>query len=252
MWEIYDELIEGIDEGLVVEDFLMGSCWTMVKTEAACGIALAIKDRARDREYTKPIEGARLKDIAACAKSWNFSEASLGMAAINCYYNDPARVRRLGLIPESGESSKDKDAFVEFAGEVTGKNVCVIGHFPNIERQLAGICNLSVLERSQNKGDYPDSACEYLLPEQDVVFITGMTFMNKTLPRLLQIAPPSTKIALVGPSVPASASLFSHNVDNLSCFTVQQPALLYRLLKEGTRFVFDAGMMISYDKPQEA
>ena len=33
--------------------------------------------------------------------------------------------------------------------------------------------------------DFLDSACEYILPEQDFVFITGMTLTNKTLPRLL-------------------------------------------------------------------
>ena len=55
----------------------------------------------------------------------------------------------------------------------------------SIEELIAPLCRLSILERDPVLGDYPDSACEYILPEQDYVFITGMTLVNKTLPHLL-------------------------------------------------------------------
>ncbi len=248
IWAIYDELIDGIDPELEVRDFLIGSCWTKVSTEDSCGIALAVKDRARSFDREGAIIGAKLIDIARGAKSWNMAEASLGMAAINCYYNDPARLDALGLLPAEG--SREKDAFIEFAGDVVGKNVCVVGHFPNIERQLADKCNLSVLERNQLRGDYPDSACEFILPEQDIVFITGMTFTNKTVVRLLDIIPASSRVSLVGPSVPASATLFKHNVDNLSCFSVRDEAALDEALRRGTRDIFHAGSMLSINRSE--
>ena len=60
-----------------------------------------------------------------------------------------------------------------------------MGHFPLVEKQLGRKCSLSILEREPEGADFLDSACEYILPEQDFVFITGMTLTNKTLPRLL-------------------------------------------------------------------
>ena len=36
--------------------------------------------------------------------------------------------------------------------------------------------------------DMPDPACEYVLPQADFAFITGVTLENKTAPRLLELA----------------------------------------------------------------
>jgi uncharacterized protein (DUF4213/DUF364 family) len=72
-----------------------------------------------------------------------------------------------------------------FLANKKGKKVAVVGHFSLVEKQLGCKCSLSILEREPEGTDFLDSACEYILPEQDFVFITGMTLTNKTLPRLL-------------------------------------------------------------------
>ena len=38
---------------------------------------------------------------------------------------------------------------------------------------------LNILERNLFEGDYPDSACEYLLPDMDYVFISGSASSTK-------------------------------------------------------------------------
>ena len=137
-----------------------------------------------------------LRDAAALSKSWNFLEATLGVAALNAYYNSWDRVRALPGFEEAGEprddieSRTEKNAFYAFRDEIAGKRVAIIGHFPHIEELIAPLCRLSILERDPMPGDYPDSACEYILPEQDYVFITGMTLVNKTpLPARSPAAP---------------------------------------------------------------
>ena len=93
--------------------------------------------------------------------------AEKGMAAINCWYNAPEKLAAFC----GGEGG---DSFQTRAEQARGKRVTVVGRFPNLEEQLGPVCQLSVLERNPEQGDYPDSACEFILPEQEMVFITGM------------------------------------------------------------------------------
>jgi len=245
MWSIYDRLIETIPENLTVDDYISGSNWTMVAAGCGCGIALTVKSQARRDEDATVIRGERLRNVAMLAKSWDFTKASFGMAAINAYYNTPKNAEAMGCdISALMDDREKKNAFTAFADECAGKNVTVIGHFPNIEKQLAPTCKLSILERNPSHNDYPDSACEYILPHQDFVFITGMTFTNKTLPRLLQLCK-NAKVALVGPSVPLSTVLFEYGVDYLCGYCVTDSLHAADCVKTGTRSeIFSAGVMI--------
>lgn len=251
MWELYDKLIEGIPSDLVVEYYQIGVSWTLVRTQEYTGVALTVKSRAHVPLYRGPISGAPLCQIAACVKSWDFMEASLGMAAINCWYNTPAKVAALdglsglNLTDKSLESNVKKDAFRILAEEAAGKRVAVIGRFPHLESQLAPVCQLSILERNPEKGDYPDSACEYILPEQDMVFITGMTLINKTLPRLLTLVPPKARVILVGPSVPLTPILYPFGVTDLDGFCVTDPGKADQVIRRGNSAdIFLSGKMV--------
>jgi uncharacterized protein (DUF4213/DUF364 family) len=183
-------------------------------------------------------------------KSWNYIEASLGMAAINCYYNN---LNKLGLLTgtDAGpvEKNSNHDAFQTLASVASGKNVAVIGRFPNLEVRLASNCRLSVLERNPEPGDYPDSACEYILPEQDMVFITGMTLTNKTLPRLLQLIRHDARVVLVGPSVPISPVLFEYGVTDLDGFCVTDAQQAAFQVKRGDKAgIFTCGRKVVIGK----
>lgn len=252
MWELYDELVEGIDSSIKITDYMVGLNWTYVKTEGNMGVATTVKIHGREEKYHGPIKGAKLKDIAALSKSWNFKEASLGAAAINAYYNSSEKISLLGgfngvdLKEEALKERKKKDAFVAFSNEVEGKNVAVVGHFPNIEQQFKPICNLTILERTPDKTDYPDMACEYILEKQDYIFITGMTFINKTLPRLLEIGKGKAKISIVGPSIATSPIVFDYGVNNISGFCVTEKEEIEEYIRRGTKHnLFSSGRMVS-------
>lgn len=249
MWQLYDALIGGIPDDLTIEDVIVGSAWTMVKAGGSTGVALTVRGRVREPVYDGPVSGGRLKTVAACVKSWNFTEASLGMAAINSYYNEPTRIRALGGFDGLGsvlEDNTKKDAFTQIAQDAEGKKVAVIGRFPHLENQLEPICHLSVLERNPDIGDYPDSASEYILPEQDMVFITGMTLTNKTLPRLLQIVKSEARIIMVGPSVAVTPLLYRFGITDLCGFCVTDPEKTELIVKRGEHMsIFKGGAMVS-------
>jgi uncharacterized protein (DUF4213/DUF364 family) len=185
-----------------------------------------------------------LRELAAAAKSWNFAEASLGMAAINAYWNS-AEHRAVARALERGET----EAFSAWRDRVRGKKAAVIGHFPRLEEKLGAVCELSILEKRPLPGDYPDSACEFLLPLQDFVFATGVTLTNKTLPRLLELSR-HTGIILTGPSVPLAPLLFGRGVRDLQGFVITDPALCRKIIngENSAAAVFDAGRQISMDR----
>ncbi|MEG1448404.1 MAG: DUF364 domain-containing protein, partial [Oscillospiraceae bacterium] len=201
MWELYDRIIGGIDDDIIVTNAVIGKVWTAIKAidkggNIYGGMCMTVLGHNPNYKIADIAIGKSLREIAQYSKSWNFSEASMGVAAINAFYNTREKALSQNAIVDGLNKN---DAFENAKSYINGKNVAVIGHFPFLER-IKDICNLMVLERKPSGDDYPDSACEYILPQCDYVFITGVTLINKTLPRLLDICK-NAKVHLVGPSV---------------------------------------------------
>lgn len=236
MWEIYDGLISRIPENIMVDEIVAGTSWTMVRAGTNVGVAMTVNETTAPSLANHSLIGAPLKAVAGLVKSWNFIEAGIGMAAINAYYNSVENKRKWHALKG--------DAFDLYSVNLTGKKVAVIGHFPNLEKRIAANNQLTILERRPMQGDYPDTACEYLLPQQDYVFITGSAFINKTMPRLLQISK-NAKVILVGPSVPITPELYFYGVFELCGFVVTNPSLCRKvILHEDTSPLFASGERI--------
>jgi hypothetical protein len=132
------------------------------------------------------------------------------------------------------------DVFTYLLEELRGKRVAVIGHFYDMER-VAAVCDLSILERKPQKGDWPDPACEYILPEQEVVIITATTLINKTLPRLLQLSR-KARVVIAGPSTPLTPILLDHGIDLLGGLIVENTDNVWKTVGEGGRHeLFESG-----------
>ncbi|MEG0292598.1 MAG: DUF364 domain-containing protein [Anaerovoracaceae bacterium] len=246
MWSIYDALIEKIPDSIKVTDCCCGKQWCYVKWDGGMGTAMCLSETSRPAIMPNGYIGASLKEVALCSKSWNLMEASLGVAAINAWYNVPKIKDNTSL--KTAKNDGARDAFLTYQEAIAGKNVAVIGHFPHLEKRFNPICNLSILERCTQQGDYPDSACEYILPNQDYVFITGSALTNKTLPRLLQLSKNSQTI-LVGPSVPLATELFDFGVDSLEGFLVKDYEKSTHAIKEVFGpLLFSYGEMVSLEK----
>ncbi|HNZ62752.1 MAG TPA: DUF364 domain-containing protein [Bacillota bacterium] len=258
-WKLYDALIEGVDPSWRVDHYSLGVTWCEVWSGEHTGIAMCIRERGPGNMFPAPEEGMSLRAMASMIKSWNYLEASLGAAALNCYYNTVDRARDLGgfrgLEITTGAVDQEKrqvlNAFFAFQDEITGKKVAVIGHFPHIEKRFGERADMIVIERNPMKGDYPDPASDYILRDQDYAFITGTTLINKTLPKLLEVAGDHCKVSLVGPSTCMAPLLFDLGVHNLSGYCVTDQKLVDRSIRRGEVFsIFDAGYMVSIDRPE--
>jgi uncharacterized protein (DUF4213/DUF364 family) len=241
VWELYDELIEAIPAEQCVDEALTGKYWTFVRASGGgAGLAMTLDKPARPRTLAENMTGMGLRELAAFSKSWNFEEASLGIAAINAWWNAPERKPAASSL-----NIGDDDSFSFWRERVVGKKVAVIGHFPYLENKIGDVCELSILEKRPVEGDFPDSACEYLLPEQDYVFATGVTLINKTLPRLLELSR-HCGIILAGPSVPLAPPLFRRGVIDLQGFVILDAArCAAAVLGEGHSGIFDTGGRVS-------
>lgn len=236
-WDIYDKLIASIPDDLRIEACLTGLSWFLVRSKGV-GIAMTPPEGSRDYCFTGKINGASVKEVAQWVKSWNYFEAAMGLAAINSVINTPQRLEE--TLAVKWEEQPSKDVFVQMREQLRGKKVAVIGHFRDLEL-LAPLCELSILERRPQQGDYPDPACEYILPQQDFVFITATTLINKTLPRLLELSR-NAFVVLAGPSTPLSPVLFEYGIDMLAGTAVVEQQTVWRLMQEGDRQeFFDTG-----------
>jgi hypothetical protein len=228
---IYRGLVDPIEPGNLVSSCVAGLVWSLVETGGGAGLALTVQDGVFESQLPGRIHGAETRWLAEHIMSWNLFDASLALGAVNAWFNRRDRVERLlgrPLVSERGAA-----LFERLAQRFAGGSVAVVGHFPHLE-PLSEHCSLTVLERNRSGGDLPDQACEYLLPRQDCVCITGSTVSNKTLPRLLELSR-GAFVALVGPSVPLTTMWFDHGVDLLAGTVVLDPAVALGAVQQGGR-----------------
>ena len=207
-FELYDALIDGISSDAVVTGTLAGQCWTAVETSRHFGMAMTTPVDYAPRIFTGSYTGMPLKELARAAKSWNLTEAGYGMAAINAYYNTPERLAAL-------DAYEPFDNYCTDGVDLKDKHIGVVGHLNMPESVYAQAASVRILERSPRPGDYPDSACDWLIPQCDVVIMTASTLVNKTLPHLLDLCKHAYTI-LAGPSCPMCPELLNFGIDRIA------------------------------------
>ena len=248
-WKLYNDLIENVPDDVLVTDYCLGTHWSYLQAECGMGVSFSTRGGAK-RTEKQDLRGMSLREAAKLAKSWCFEDASLGVAALNAWYARPELVDKLGAtydekvdLPDG--SIRKIDAFELYRPEITARGnakVTVVGHFPHVER-IAEYADLTVLERNPGAGDTPDPACEYVIPSQDYLFMTGVTLINKTAPRLLQLAEGVTTI-MVGPSVVMSPLLFEYGVDMLAGSVVADPEKTAFAVKTGVGQFFGEALQM--------
>jgi len=207
-FKLYDALIQEVDSREQVTSVLKGTQWTSVETSSHFGIAMTTPCDTVPALLAGDYIGLPLHRLAEAAKSWNLTEAGYGMAAINAYYNTPRRLAQLN-------AHEPFDHYCTHGLDLQNNRIGVVGHLnmPDYIREQAA--DIYILERNPRPGDYPDSACDWLLPRCDIVLITASTLVNKTLPHLLELCKNAYTI-LTGPSCPMCPALLDFGIDRLA------------------------------------
>jgi uncharacterized protein (DUF4213/DUF364 family) len=242
-WKFYNHLIAQIPPEVLVRDCCVGTHWAYLEADCGLGVSFTLGGGGKP-VHNGLVSGLPLANVAQLAKSWNWREATIGIAALNAWYSQAEKVGALGGLIDTqtaanaqGKHASDSpvDPFNRLQPQWQGKKVCVVGHFPGVE-EMAQQCQLTVLERNcRDSLDTPDPACEYILPAQDYVFCTGTTLINKTAPRLFELARDAT-LVLVGPSAVPSPFLFKWGVDAICGRVAVDIATAKDAVKQGAGF----------------
>ena len=234
MKDLYDALIEGIPEDEPLDDILSTHYGAIAYSRGNIGLS-EFRDGWDTRQMLDSGDktGKTLRELAAGVKSWNFTEAAMGVAAMNAYYNSPEMARKNGLLISDHRYVEDRNAdpFIAHQKAARGKKAVVLGHFPYMEQLLKPVCDLYIIDRFPYRGDYPETAIDYLVPDSDFVFIGVMYFLEKSLPRILELAG-DAYVGLVGPVTVMSPILFDYGVDELDGFIPKNVPMLERIQKE--------------------
>ena len=83
--------------------------------------------------------------------------------------------------------------------------------------KLRGISSeLTIIEKNPREGDLAQENADVVLPEADVVGVTGGALTNHTMDHLLSICNPNTSVVVLGDTTPLSPVLFEYSVDAIS------------------------------------
>ena len=223
--KLLDDLISSLGEDSPVQEIHACVFWTAVVSRN-CGLASTFHEEHSYHRMVRDVGNLRRKsalELPEYAKSDNLLEASIGMAAIN------------SLIDIDEAECVEENAFDVLARKGKGVNIAIIGHFPWVPELQKVARELWVIELRPQEGDLPAEAAEDILPQADVVGITGSSFINHTIERLLDLSKDSF-IVVMGPTSPLSPVLFDYGVDIIAGVRVVEPEKTIHSISEGAIF----------------
>jgi uncharacterized protein (DUF4213/DUF364 family) len=225
--QILKDIISTIKEDAPVKEVRVGPFWTAVHSRR-CGLASTIFEH--EHSAGLPVRDAggltRKSALELCeyALSGSLLERSIGMAAIN------------SLLDVDLSLCREVNASEVLLERGRNKRVCIVGHFPFIPRLRKETKKLWALERRLQIGDLPEEEAARVIPQADLLAITGTALTNGTMDELLSFSRKDALVMVLGPTTPLSPVWFSYGVSLVSGTIVTDPPVVLRLASEGIIF----------------
>lgn len=226
--KVLDDLMATLNKDAKVRDIRLGLFHTAVLTRH-CGLAATLpRDALRQEPPSVKEPGSLLEknalELVRMSCSDNILEAVVGIAAIN------------SLLEVNEEQCRELNASQLIADRGKGKKVAIVGHFPFIPRLREVVKQLWVIEKNPREGDFTEAEAENLIPQADVVGITGTAFTNHTIEKLLQLCRPQAYVVIVGDTAPLSPVLFDHGINAICGTRVIDPRLALHCVSQGATY----------------
>ncbi|HQE93677.1 MAG TPA: DUF364 domain-containing protein [Anaerolineae bacterium] len=217
-------------------DVRIGGHWTAVAVELGGqirgGLSSTLGGGGDEHHHGK---GAPVKDaghlldysatqLAALAQSESLPETSVGLATINA------------LLDVDLDACVEVNAADVIAERSAGKNVAIVGHFPFIPHLRTLTKTLWVLELRPHEDDLPADMAAEVLPQANVVALTGTSLLNHTFEGLVKLCRPDAFVIVLGGTAPLSAALFEAGVDAVAGTWLTDPAAALIAVSQGATF----------------
>lgn len=192
-------------------DLRLGAFFTIAVVETPdgrrAGLAATLGAGGHRHEENPPLpEAGRLLEqapmaVAEYVHADSTFQAAVGLATINALLtvdeDECTEINAADLILEKG----------------VGKRVAMVGHFPFVPAVREAAEALDVLELEPRGSDRPAIEASRVIPQADVVAITGSTLLNHTFDALIALCEPDSYVVVLGGSTPLSSRFFSLGVD---------------------------------------
>ena len=217
---LYEDLIKSVEHvsNTPVLDVRVSPVWTGVKTRNV-GISLLYAISHEGVEDAGSLTGKPAKELLNYLLTFNLTKVSIGLATLNSLLERPKSYELINALD-----------YIESRCE--NKRVVFVGHFEGLDRIKTKAKELIILERKPQEGDVIDTAYYYLIPDADIVAITGSAFANKSIESILSLKRNGETIIL-GPSTPPSQVLFDYGVDVIGASLVQEGDSLLSVISQG-------------------
>lgn len=235
---IIDRFLEQIVANTVAArpvDVRIGGHWTAVAVELGGQVRGGLSSTlgGSDEHHYRP--GPPVKDagrllsysaaqLAALVHSESLPETSVGFATINA------------LLDVDVDACVEVNAADVIAERGAGRNVAVVGHFPFIPHLRNIAKTLWVLELRPREDDLPASMAAEVLPQADVVALTGTSLLNHTFEDLIGLCRPDAFVVMLGGTTPLSPVLFETGVDAVAGTLLTDPAAALLAVSQGATF----------------
>ena len=182
MWKLYDDLYVGIPSGIRITGCVIGKFWTTVRIDGNVGMARTMEMPDDPKGFAAKFVGKFLRDAAGHIYWDSMARASVGVAALNAWYNTQAKVESLEGAKEPGTLSGK----VAYVGNYDGADVFPLPMGPDFDL-------------AKYKG----------LTGYNNVVISSDALITRSVPKLLDIIGESGNAVLEGYSLPATALFFA-------------------------------------------
>ena len=180
MMKLYDDLYIGIPSNIRINSCVIGEKWVTVRSNGTVGMAKVLEKPTHDGAE---FGGKWLRDIGGHLYWHDLTEAAVGVAALNAWYNSPEHIKMMNPWYDTDTHKKfyeslEKDDY----SYCDGKKVAVVGDCPFFT--LAG--------KTGDKFDLPfgekiDEAKYGALKDYDVVIISADALTTKSMCALIEI-----------------------------------------------------------------
>lgn len=157
--------------------------------------------------------------------------------AILVQYGNPKNIQALSDLAKPGidideSQCVETNAYDILAQEGKGKKIAIVGHYPFVPRLQSVARKLWVIEKRPREGDFSAEEAINILPQAEVVAISGTSLINHPLENLLNLCHNSF-VVIVGPSCPLSPVLFNYGVDVLAGAKVVEAEAVIEGISQG-------------------
>jgi uncharacterized protein (DUF4213/DUF364 family) len=229
-------------EGLTISDVRIGLFMTAVRlSDGNCGISSTLVDNhphcvksKRDYGDFTPlkIKGQRVIDLFQTEKISNII-TTLRIACLNAISSEIILTGNYKILENCDP--------IDLLDLSARKTITIVGAFQSYINKISGTHNrLNVLELNENalseelKRFYvPAADFEKVLPDSDIIIITGLTLVNNTIDNLLAAIPDKAVVVVVGPSGSVIPDiLFANRVNIIGATRITKPDILFDVISE--------------------